>query len=223
MNKFWPTTLPHPRALTDRWRTSLAVPGRSSDARRCTRRVLRRPAPLDCEPDAHPQRSTCPGRRHAPRGPADGRSTRSSTDGVRISVTCLIVRSRALDRGPRRDTVAGVAGGTTTCAARAPADSSKATVAYAASAVTRAMSATTASIRSVPVVASSTFASGKAWAMITPDPSTPSCRVFQPRLPRPPCFTAAHSPSPTTERPGRSTMRGVPAPAGARRTVGSRC
>ena len=41
---------------------------------------------------------------------------------------------------------------------------------YAASAVTRAMSPTTAAIRSVPVVASSTFASGKAWAMITPDP-----------------------------------------------------
>ena len=147
MNKFWPAPLPHPRALTDRWRTSLAFPGRSSDARRCPRRVLRRPAALDCEPDAHPQRSTCPGRRHAPRGPAAGRQTRSSTRRRPISLTFLIVRSRALDRGPRRDTVAGVAGGTTTCAARAPADSSKATVAYAASAVTRAMSPTTASIQ----------------------------------------------------------------------------
>ena len=98
-----------------------------------------------------------------------------------------------------------------------------ATVAYATVAVTRAMSPTTASIRSVPVVASSTFASVKAWAMITPDPSTPKCRVFQPRLPRPPCFPAAHAPSPTIESPVLSTMRGVPAPAGARRTVGSRC
>ena len=60
-------------------------------------------------------------------------------------------------------------------------------------------------------------------ATITPDRSTPRCRVFQPRLPRPPCFTAAHSPSPTIESPVLSTRRCRPAPAGARRSERSRC
>ena len=39
------------------------------------------------------------------------------------------------------------------------------------------------------------------------DRSTPRCSFFQPRLPRPPCFAAAHSPSPTIESPVLSTMR----------------
>ena len=61
--------------------------------------------------------------------------------------------------------------------------------------------------RESPVVASSTLASVRARATITPDRSTPRCRVFQPRLPRPPSFAAAHSPSPTIESPVLSTMR----------------
>ena len=66
MNKFWPATIPHPRALTDRWRTSLAFPGRwrrSSDSRRCTdrwRRVLRLPAPLATCPAGLRARSAPP-------------------------------------------------------------------------------------------------------------------------------------------------------------------
>ena len=75
----------------------------------------------------------------------------------------------------------------------------------------------------MPVVASSTLASVRARATITPDRSTPRCSFFQPRLPRPPCFTAAHSPSPTIERPVLSTMRCRPTPAGPRRSVRSRC
>ena len=63
------------------------------------------------------------------------------------------------------------------------------------------MAPSTASISVMPVVASSTLVSVRARATITPDRSTPRCRVFQPHLPRPPCFAAAHSPSPTIERP----------------------
>ena len=81
----------------------------------------------------------------------------------------------------------------------------------------------TAAISVMPVVASSTLASVRTRATITPDRSTPRCRVFQPRLPRPPCFTAAHSPSPTIESPVLSTRRCRPAPAGARRSERSRC
>ena len=51
-----------------------------------------------------------------------------------------------------------------------------------------------ASISVMPVVASSTLASVRARATITPDRSTPTCRFFQPRLPRPPCFATAQSP-----------------------------
>ena len=79
---------------------------------------------------------------------------------------------RAPDRGPCRDTWAVLVGGTTTVAPRAPA----------ASAVTcpRAPS-TAASISVMPVVASSTLASVRARATITPDRSTPTCSCFQPR------------------------------------------
>ena len=92
-----------------------------------------------------------------------------------------------------------------------------------ASAVTLPRSPVAASISMMPVVASSTFPSVRARATITPDRSTPRCNFFQPLLPRPPCFTAAHSPSPTIASPVLSTMRCVLAPAGARRNVGSRC
>ncbi|AMY07701.1 hypothetical protein LuPra_00879 [Luteitalea pratensis] len=37
--------------------------------------------------------------------------------------------------------------------------------------------------------------------------ATPRWSFFQPRVPRPPCFAAAHSPSPTPERPVLSTIR----------------
>ena len=83
-----------------------------------------------------------------------------------------------------------------------------------------AKSPAAASISVMPVVASSTFPSVRAWATITPDRSTPRCSFFQPRLPRPPCFAAAHSPSPTIESPVLSTMRCVPAPAWARQAWG---
>ncbi len=43
-------------------------------------------------------------------------------------------------------------------------------------------------------------------ATINPDSSIPICSFFQARLPRPPYFAAAHSPSPTIERPVLSTI-----------------
>lgn len=49
------------------------------------------------------------------------------------------------------------------------------------------------------VVASSTVASVRAWAMITPRRSTPRWSLFQPRLPHPPWLAAAHAPSPTID------------------------
>ena len=71
------------------------------------------------------------------------------------------------------------------------------------------MSASSAAIKPMPVVASSAVASVNVWATITPDRSTPRWSFFQPRWPRPPCFAAAHSPSPTIERPVLSTMRWI--------------
>ena len=68
------------------------------------------------------------------------------------------------------------------------------------------MSTSSASIKPMPVVASSTAGPVNAWATITPDRLTPRWSFFQPRWPRPPCFAAAHSPSPTIERPVLSTM-----------------
>ena len=65
----------------------------------------------------------------------------------------------------------------------------------------------TASISVSAVVASSTLPSVRICATIAPDPSTPKWSFFQPRVPRPPCFTAAHSPWPTIESPVLSTMR----------------
>ena len=56
-----------------------------------------------------------------------------------------------------------------------------------------------------------------------PDRSTPTGSFFQPRLPRRPCFPAAHSPSPTLERPVLSTMRCRRSSVGTPRRVRSRC
>ena len=60
---------------------------------------------------------------------------------------------------PRRDTLAVLDGGPTTVASRSPAASSNATVSSAASAVTRAIASSTVSLRSLPMVASSTVGS----------------------------------------------------------------
>ena len=87
----------------------------------------------------------------------------------------------------------------------------------------RAMSTSSASIKPMPVVASSTVASVNVWARITPARSTLRWSFFQPRWPRPPCFAAAHSPSPTIERPVLSTMRWIGPVAGTRCSSTSRC
>ena len=89
--------------------------------------------------------------------------------------------------------------------------------------MTLAMSPSTAAIRSMPVVASSSVASVKTSAMITPDRLTATWSFFQPRVPRPPCFAVAHSPSPTIESPVLSTMRCMGSPRGTRRRVSLRC
>ena len=75
----------------------------------------------------------------------------------------------------------------------------------------------------MPVVASSTVASVNVWATITPDRSTPRWSFFHPRWPRPPCFAATHSPSPTIERPVLSMMRWSGPLAGTRSSSTSRC
>ena len=62
-----------------------------------------------------------------------------------------------------------------------------------------------------------------AQATITRDPSTPRWSFLQPRRPRPPCFAAAHSPSPTMDSPVLSTMRCRLVPGRARRSARARC
>ena len=91
------------------------------------------------------------------------------------------------------------------------------------SAVTLEMSPSTASMSFRPVGTSSASPTVSVCATIAPDPSTPRCSFFQPRRPRPPCFTAAHSPSPKIESPVSSTMRWVGPVAGTRWNLTSRC
>jgi plasmid stabilization system protein ParE len=73
------------------------------------------------------------------------------------------------------------------------------------------------------VVASSIMASVNAWVTMTPDRLTPRWSFFQPRLPCPPCFAAAHSPSPRIESPVLSTMRWTRLPVKTRSSLRSRC
>jgi len=74
-------------------------------------------------------------------------------------------------------------------------------------AVKLAMSPSTSLMRWRAVFASSALPSVRTSATITPDRSTPRWSFFQARLPRPPCLTAAHSPSPTMDSPVLPTMR----------------
>ena len=74
----------------------------------------------------------------------------------------------------------------------------------------------------MPVVASALVAAGKASATITLERSTPTGSFLQPRWPRPPCFAAAHAPSPTLESPGLATTRGRGPFGGRRRQPTSR-
>jgi hypothetical protein len=60
-----------------------------------------------------------------------------------------------------------------------------------------------------PVVPSSTLLSVRICATISPVASTPRCSFFQPRRPFPPCLAAAHSPSPTIDRPLLSMIRSM--------------
>ena len=58
-------------------------------------------------------------------------------------------------------------------------------------------------------------ASVSAWARITPAALTPRWSFLQPRLPCPPCFAAAHSPSPTIVRPVLSVERATKTATGS--------
>ena len=84
-------------------------------------------------------------------------------------------------------------------------------------------SPSTTGIRSTAVMASSTGASVRACATITPDRSTPRWSFFHPRLPCPPCFETAHAPWPTIDRPVLSTMRWMGPVAGIQRSITAIC
>ena len=68
------------------------------------------------------------------------------------------------------------------------------------SAMTLARLPPTTKVRAMLAIASSTWASVTAWVMITSERSALRWNFLEPRLPRPPYFTATHSPSPTYRR-----------------------
>ena len=79
------------------------------------------------------------------------------------------------------------------------------------------------SISVSPVVASSALPAVRTCATIAPDPSMPKWSFLHSRVPRPPCFTAAHSPSPTIESSVLSTIRWSGSSDGTRWNLTLRC
>ncbi len=140
-----------------------------------------------------------------------------------ISTTLMIVQSRTLDVDLRcRDFVADLIGGTTTLALRAAAaivDRERVIGCVCRDARDIALNLidkinSRLRVVSIPVGQSRS------------DDDTQSIDAersfFQPRLPRPPCLNAAHSPSPTMDSPVLSTMRWIRPLIGTRRTAKSR-